>query len=108
MTALQAWYAWHKNSPFSFPLMKKSRWNTLCSLDIDVTASRSIGCEFRKQVVGMQAPGSLFLTQTSELIAVHGLPLGAQTCPAQALNLSRFHNRVESNIGTYMRSRDFW
>lgn len=88
--------------------MKKSGWNTWCSLDTDVTAGRSVGCELRKQVVGIPAPGSLFLTQTFDLIAVHGLPLGPHICPAEALNLSRFHDRTENDIGTSVCSRDCW
>lgn len=88
--------------------MKKSRWVTLCSLDIAVAASSPAGWEFRKQVLGTPAPGSLCLTQTPDPIAARGRPLGPQASPAEALNLSRFPSRTESDIGTSVPARDFW
>lgn len=87
--------------------MKKSRWNTLYSLDIALTASSSVGCEFRKQVLGCRRLEAYF-PETSDLKTVHGLPLGAQTCPTEALSLPRFHDRTESDIGTFVHSGDFW
>lgn len=77
--------------------MKKSRWNTLCSLDIAITASSSVGCEFRKQMLGCRHLEVCF-PETSDLKTVHDLPLGAQTCPTEA----------ESDIGTFVHSGDFW
>lgn len=108
MIALYTGYTWHKNSPVSFPLMKKSRWLTLCSLDIAGAASSPVGWEFRKQVPGPPAPGSPCLTQTPDPIAAHGWPLGPQASHAEALNLSRFPSRTESDIGTSVHARDFW
>lgn len=90
----------------------KSRWNTLFSLDVDVTVSSSVGFKFREQLVGVQAPGRLPLTETSDLrvitvcLLVHKVFLLVHRLPWQGTELFWIpESGRESDIGTCVNSR---